>query len=167
MRNSIVSWKYFLAAYEYNINNNSFSSNGDAALKLGEMHLHGIGVNQDLQKAYQYYIHAAKKNNLRAQLSLGKIYENGYSVTINFSTAYMWYRVAYNSHECNIKPTKQELSNMTEDENLVYGFKKDTCNKIVNFINIISPDISESERNKATLLAKRCIASNFSRCENN
>jgi len=46
----------------------------DAYYYLGEHYRLGLGVEQDYVKAESYYIKAAKKNQVLAQLSLGKMY---------------------------------------------------------------------------------------------
>ena len=105
-----LAYKYFLAAHENELIKSPAFRDGNAALKLGEMYMRGLGVKQNFQKGYQYYFYAAKKQNSLAQIGLGIIYEESLGVPKNLTIALMWYMVAYLQDECNIKATDEELS---------------------------------------------------------
>lgn len=66
---------------------------GDAAAQffLGTMYYNGQGVQQDYQKARQWYEKAAAQGESSAQFCLGLLYENGHGVRQDLATAKEWY----------------------------------------------------------------------------
>ena len=49
----------------------------DAKYNLGVMYEFGEGVNQSYEKAYEYYLFAARRDNLESQIRLADMYRDG------------------------------------------------------------------------------------------
>jgi len=62
--------------------------------RLGLRYLHGIGVNQDLEKAFMYIKRSAYQGYVRAQVSLAFIYLYGIGVTENKHIAFIYFKMA-------------------------------------------------------------------------
>ena len=69
--------------------NFSYSSN-----YLACMYRDGYGVEQNLQKAIEFYMHAIRKENIIAMHHLARIYKNGYGVEKNYQKAIELYTLA-------------------------------------------------------------------------
>ena len=63
----------------------------DAQFNMGAMYYDGEGVQQDYQKAKQWYEKAAEKKDANAQYILGFMYEKGHGVRQDLATAKEWY----------------------------------------------------------------------------
>ena len=81
----------------------------EALVNLAFMHYCGLHVEQDHEKAFDYYLKAAKKNNVTAQFSLGTMYENGEGTASNLSEAYFWYSIAEKQFDMDSQKLRREL----------------------------------------------------------
>jgi len=66
---------------------------------LAEMYYLGLHVEQDYQRAYEYYLMAANKNNAHAQWMLHHIHINGLGRDVSESEAKQWlFKAASSGH---------------------------------------------------------------------
>ena len=63
-------------------------------VKMGDSYYNGDGVDQNYEKAVEYYTKAAKLNDAYAIMMLGECYYNGYGVEADYSTAAEFYAKA-------------------------------------------------------------------------
>jgi len=70
--------------------------NAMAQNTLGKMHMQGLGVPRDSNKALLLFRQAAKKKLPNAQNNLGVMYAGGYGVQQDFRQAISWFRKAAN-----------------------------------------------------------------------
>ncbi|WP_133130011.1 tetratricopeptide repeat protein [Legionella yabuuchiae] len=66
----------------------------DAQFKLGQLYEHGIAVNQNYQKAMEFYQLAAEQKDLRAEYNIGLMYLEGKGVEQNYKEAESWLKDA-------------------------------------------------------------------------
>ncbi|WP_315077169.1 tetratricopeptide repeat protein [Acinetobacter guillouiae] len=84
--------------------------------ELGVIYYDGTLVEKDLQKAFDYFERAAKKNDPLAQNNLGWMYEHGEGTEINIEKAEYWYRIAFeNGFELAAK-NLNKLNNTSENK---------------------------------------------------
>ncbi len=62
-----------------------------AQRQLGDMYLSGKGVNQDSQKAYEWFFKAAQQGDEKAQFRTGEMLHNGEAGTKDLSQAANWF----------------------------------------------------------------------------
>ena len=157
------AYQYFEAAHEYRP-----SAGGcfNLEYKLGIMNQYGQGTNKDYKKAIKHFnLSSYLCSNARSQVHLGMLYEHGLGVSRNLTNAYMWYLVAYYGSRCHLKASYGEYSKMTDDEQFEYDEKERVCiTDREPRMDKISPEMSTEEKNRATLLAKQCMGSNFESC---
>ena len=67
-------------------------NNYESFFKIGLMYEKGNGVEQDLEKAFQFYKIAAENNISAAQLNLAILYNLGEGVEQNIEQAVYWYK---------------------------------------------------------------------------
>lgn len=67
---------------------------------------HGLGVDQDYQKAMTFYLKAAEDNDPSAIYNIGYLYEKGLGVIADKEKAREWYQKSY---ELGFKPAKFRL----------------------------------------------------------
>lgn len=69
------------------------AESGDIASQflLGKAYDQGEGIEQNFEKAAEWYLKAAKQGNVDAQFNLAVSYENGQGVKRNLDTAVSWY----------------------------------------------------------------------------
>ncbi|GAB1256148.1 hypothetical protein NBRC116494_06500 [Aurantivibrio plasticivorans] len=60
---------------------------------LGLMYYSGEGVSLDYDKAFQYFLTAAKKGHSISMVFLGKMYANGQGTNKNYLEAYAWLNI--------------------------------------------------------------------------
>lgn len=58
------------------------------------LYYEGIAIEQDYQKAMEWYLLAADQELALAQLNTGDLYENGYGVPQDYDKAFEWYKKA-------------------------------------------------------------------------
>lgn len=66
----------------------------DAIYSIGYMYLHGYGVQQDFNVAYQNLILAADYGHTAAHYYLGVMYFYGYDVEVNYDIAFEYFTIA-------------------------------------------------------------------------
>ena len=66
--------------------------------ELGELFLKGNRQSRDFEKAFKWYMIAAKKGSRQAQHRLGMMYARGQGVAQSYSRAYAWCKVATFQH---------------------------------------------------------------------
>lgn len=59
----------------------------------GDKYFYGKGVNENNNKAFDYYMEAAKKGYAPAMGKLGEMYQYGYGTDNNYDLAEHWYRM--------------------------------------------------------------------------
>ena len=62
----------------------------DAKYNLGVMYEFGEGVNQSFEKAYEYYLFAARRDNLESQIKLVEIYKQGIGTKKDLEKSSYW-----------------------------------------------------------------------------
>ncbi|MEP2784134.1 MAG: tetratricopeptide repeat protein [Pseudoruegeria sp.] len=68
------------------------SGNADAEELIGVMYAMGLGVEQDYERAFDWYLRSAMKGHPGAQSGVGWYYEVGLGMpTPDLMRAYMWY----------------------------------------------------------------------------
>ena len=74
----------------------SLAEQGDSRGQYGLAIMYdlGEGINQNSEKAMEYYRAAAEQGHADAQNNLGAMYEEGESVDPNYKEAMKWYRLA-------------------------------------------------------------------------
>ncbi len=71
------------------------SGNADAEKLIGVMYAMGLGVEQDYQRAFDWYLRAAMKGHPGAQTGVAWYYEVGIGVPApDLVRAYMWYALS-------------------------------------------------------------------------
>ena len=87
----ILAWTQ--NAYENNIGK---ANNGDpdAQNEIGKCYLDGNGVNKDSEKAFMWFMKAAKQGYVKGQHNVGVCYYNGNGVDQNRNEAFLWFKKA-------------------------------------------------------------------------
>jgi len=69
---------------------------GDAAAQyeLGRSYVRGMGVQRDMNKAYEWWLKSASQGNRDGQFGLALMFDAGEGVNQSFSSALVWYRKA-------------------------------------------------------------------------
>lgn len=71
------------------------SGNAEAEELIGVMYAMGLGVEQDDQRAFEWYLRSAMKGHAGAQSGVGWYYEVGRGLpSIDLVRAYMWYTLS-------------------------------------------------------------------------
>lgn len=60
--------------------------------RIGKMHCYGLGIEQNYEKAFEWFLKSAKEGNKFAQYSLANLYYYGNGVEKDLSQAFLWYR---------------------------------------------------------------------------
>ena len=60
--------------------------------RIGKMYCYGLGTEQDHEKAFDWFLKSANKDNKFAQYSLANLYYYGNGVEKDFSQAFLWYQ---------------------------------------------------------------------------
>ncbi len=96
------------------------SGNADAEELIGVMYAMGLGVPQDDERAFEWYLRSSMKGHPGAQSGVGWYYEVGRGVEKpDLVRAYMWYNIgAYGGNELGDK-NKQLLANGMDAAQLV------------------------------------------------
>lgn len=69
-------------------------NNPDAQFELGQLYEFGKGVEQNYQKALEWYTRSAEAGLSKAEYSIGLLYEQGRGVAENYTMAAAWYQKA-------------------------------------------------------------------------
>lgn len=71
------------------------SGNADAEELIGVMYAMGLGVPQDRERAFEWYLRSAMKGHPGAQSGVGWYYEVGIGMpAVDLVRAYMWYTLS-------------------------------------------------------------------------
>ena len=109
----------------------------EAQNNLGLLYAEGRGVPQDDAAAVHWYRRAAELRNATAQHNLGLMYSKGRGVLKDQVVAHMWFNIAgANGHE----PARSAR-------------------------DAVEVDLTRVEINRATELARACMASNYQACD--
>ena len=76
---------------------------------LGLMYVNGQGVEQNEQKAFEWFSKAATQGDVGSQYSLGIMYDNGYGTAKNTVLAKEWYLKAANNGNDQAKQALSEI----------------------------------------------------------
>ncbi len=60
--------------------------------RIGKMHCHGLGTEQDYAQAFEWFLKSAQEGNKFARYSLANLYYHGNGVEKNLSQAFLWYQ---------------------------------------------------------------------------
>lgn len=83
--------------------------------KLGYMYLKGDMVKQNLRKAFELLMSAAKQNDAFAQRTIGQMYEKGNGITKNLGEAAYWYTLAIENGDKDAKELLQSVKMLTNE----------------------------------------------------
>ena len=73
----------------------AISGNADAEELIGVMYALGLGVEQDYERAFEWYLRSSLKGHPGAQSGIGFYYEFGYGMPApDLVRAYMWYALS-------------------------------------------------------------------------
>jgi tetratricopeptide (TPR) repeat protein len=74
------------------------NDNPDSQYRTAILYHYGRGVEQDYQKAMEWYMKAANQNHAAAQFNIGWLYRNGQGVAQDYQKAMEWYMKAANQN---------------------------------------------------------------------
>ena len=60
--------------------------------RIGKMHCYGLGIEQDYEKAFEWFLKSAQEDNKFAQYSLANLYYYGNGLEKDLSQAFLWYQ---------------------------------------------------------------------------
>ena len=94
------------------------SGNADAEELIGIMHAMGLGVKQDYQRAFDWYLRSAMKGHPGAQSGVGWYYELGLGMPEpDLVRAYMWYVLSAIGGDPDAAISQEEvIKKMTQDQ---------------------------------------------------
>ena len=88
----------------------TMSQNNSTAMRnLGYVYKHGLGVEQNYQKAIKFYQLSANKGNESAQHNLGSLYDDSYVMEQDLEQAFKFYQLASNK---GYAPAQYSLGHM-------------------------------------------------------
>ena len=94
------------------------SGNADAEELIGIMHAMGLGVKQDYQRAFDWYLRSAMKGHPGAQSGVGWYYELGLGMPEpDLVRVYMWYVLSAIGGDPDAAISQEEvIKKMTQDQ---------------------------------------------------
>lgn len=94
------------------------SGNADAEELIGVMYAMGLGVEQDYQRAFEWYLRASMKGHPGAQSGVGWYYEVGLGMPEpDLVRAYMWYALSAMGGDPDAAISQEEvIKKMTAEE---------------------------------------------------
>ena len=94
------------------------SGNADAEELIGVMYAMGLGVEQDYERAFEWYLRASMKGHPGAQSGVGWYYELGLGMPApDLVRAYMWYSLSTIGGDPDAAISIEEVAKkMTRDE---------------------------------------------------
>ena len=94
------------------------SGNADAEELIGVMYAMGLGVKQDYQRAFEWYLRSAMKGHPGAQSGVGWYYEVGLGMpAIDLTRAYMWYVLSAIGNDPDAMISQEEVvKKMTKEQ---------------------------------------------------
>ena len=94
------------------------SGNAEAEELIGVMYAMGLGVKQDYQRAFEWYLRSAMKGHPGAQSGVGWYYEVGLGMpAIDLTRAYMWYVLSAIGNDPDAMISQEEVvKKMTKEQ---------------------------------------------------
>ena len=94
------------------------SGNADAEELIGVMYALGLGVEQDDERAFEWYLRASMKGHPGAQSGIGWYYELGRGIQApDLVRAYMWYALSAIGGDVDAPDSLEELTpRMTSEQ---------------------------------------------------
>ncbi|WP_093996217.1 tetratricopeptide repeat protein [Octadecabacter ascidiaceicola] len=94
------------------------SGNADAEELIGVMYALGLGVEQDDERAFEWYLRASMKGHPGAQSGIGWYYELGRGIEApDLVRAYMWYALSAIGGDVDAPDSLEELTpRMTSEQ---------------------------------------------------
>ena len=94
------------------------SGNADAEELIGVMYAMGLGVDQDYERAFEWYMRASMKGHPGAQSGVGWYYEVGLGMPApDLVRAYMWYTLSAIGGDPDAAISQEEvIKKMTREE---------------------------------------------------
>ena len=94
------------------------SGNADAEELIGVMYALGLGVEQDYERAFEWYLRSSMKGHPGAQSGVGWYYEVGLGMPApDLVRAYMWYTLSAIGGDPDAAISMEEVvKKMTQDE---------------------------------------------------
>ena len=94
------------------------SGNADAEELIGVMYALGLGVEQDYERAFEWYLRSSMKGHPGAQSGVGWYYEVGLGLPApDLVRAYMWYTLSAIGGDPDAAISMEEVvKKMTQDE---------------------------------------------------
>ncbi len=94
------------------------SGNAEAEELIGVMYALGLGVEQDYERAFEWYLRSAMKGHAGAQSGVGWYYEVGLGMPApDLVRAYMWYVLSTIGGDPDAAISQEEIRRkMTQDE---------------------------------------------------
>lgn len=142
----------------------------EAQYHLGVMYQDGEGVLQDNKEAARWYRAAAEQGHAFAQANLASMYHNGEGVPQDYKEAVRWCRaaavqgdalaqshLALSYHTGEGVPQDPVRAHMWANIAAANGESKENRDHIAE-------DLTPSQLEQATEMAKRCMASNYKDC---
>ena len=84
---------------------------------LGMMYLKGQGVQQDYEKAGEWFLKAAEHGVPQAQYKLAELYYRGNGLPKDYESAYIWYKVgASHNHELSLNAVDKAMNKLSSEE---------------------------------------------------
>ena len=76
--------------YSYSLESRAQKGNVDAMMDVGRYYATGEGIDKDMEKAFEWFLKAAKLGDTRGQYAVYEAYVNGYGVEKNPTQAKYW-----------------------------------------------------------------------------
>lgn len=94
------------------------AGNADAEELIGVLYAMGLGVSQDDERAFEWYLRASLKGHPGAQSGIGWYYETGRGVAaVDLVRAYAWYMLSAIGGDPDAAVSQEEVvKKMTADE---------------------------------------------------
>lgn len=86
------AYEYQYGSYSAETLKKAQAGDADAQNTIGDGYFEGNGIEQDYEKAFEWYMKSAKQGHLEAIASVGLMYENGDIDEVNTTEAEKWYK---------------------------------------------------------------------------
>ena len=98
------------------------SGNADAEELIGVMYAMGLGVEQDYERAFEWYLRASMKGHPGAQSGVGWYYEVGLGMPApDLTRAYMWYVLSAIGGDPDAAISQEEVVKKMTPEQIAKG----------------------------------------------
>ena len=94
------------------------SGNAEAEELIGVMYAMGLGVEQDYERAFEWYLRSAMKGHPGAQSGVGWYYEVGLGIpSVDLTRAYLWYVLSAIGNDPDAMISQEEVvKKMTKEQ---------------------------------------------------